>query len=457
MASRRLFPETILGLLPTSVARPAEKIIDGVEEILFGPGQPPSLNVPEAGPPQDRRTDYDAHFNLRRQHTVRDSGVTHEQLRALSDMHDVTRSCLETRKDQIARLKWDIRDRESKKTTGIDSESIVQALRYPDKEHSWAQWISAILEDYFVLDAVTIQPRKTRGGDAFSLELMDGSTIVRKIDGFGREPQNGQVAYQQVIKGLVMAEFSADELIYVPRNYRTHKHYGYSVLEQIIVTVNTAIRRQQYTLQYFTEGNIPEALIGVPETWGVDEIKQFQGFWDLVMEGDGAAKRHAKFVPGGTQYIATKEPELSGRVEEWLARVVCFAFSLPPTPFIQQNNRATAESSRIESLEQGIEPTKVYLKDIMDRILERHFGRPDLEHVWRYESSLNRLEQAQIQQVQVSSNIITPDEARAEIGLPPLTDEQKKELERIATQGKDLQSGPSAPKPSRAKPQDSTA
>lgn len=455
MADRRMFPEMILGFLPTNVQRPADMIIRGVEEILFGPGQPPPMNAPDE-PRQDRRFNYDTHFNLRRDHTIRDSGISHEQLRQLAEMHDVTRACIETRKDQISRLRWGVRDRKTKKTEGVDSQGVIDQLRFPDKEHTFQQWVHAMLEDLFVLDAVTIQPRKTLGGKPFSLELMDGATIVRKIDGFGGVPQEG-VAYQQNIKGMVFAEFTADELIYMPRNYRTNKVYGYSTLEQVIVTVNTAIRRQQYTLQYFTEGNIPEALIGVPETWGVDEIKQFQGFWDVVMQGDGAEKRHAKFVPGGTQYIATKEPELSGQVEEWFARVVCFAFSLPPTPFIQQNNRATAEQAQTESLEQGIEPTKAYLKDLLDLCIEQHMGRPDLEWFSMPESSVNPLQRAEIHQLQIASNVLTPDEAREEIGLPPLTDEQKKEQDRLAMKGKDLQAGPSAPKPSRANPAKSTA
>ena len=32
------------------------------------------------------------------------------------------------------------------------------------------------------------------------------------------------------------------------------------------MSVNIALRRQLYQLQYYTEGNVPEALIALPET-----------------------------------------------------------------------------------------------------------------------------------------------------------------------------------------------
>jgi hypothetical protein len=40
--------------------------------------------------------------------------------------------------------------------------------------------------------------------------------------------------------------------------------------------LSVALRRQLWQLDYFTEGSIPDALIGVPQGWTPDQIKQFQ-------------------------------------------------------------------------------------------------------------------------------------------------------------------------------------
>jgi hypothetical protein len=91
---------------------------------------------------------------------------------------------------------------------------------------------------------------------------------------------------------------------------RVHKAYGFSPVEQVQMSVNIALRRQIYQLQYYTEGNIPEALIGVPDAWNLDQIRQFQAYWDSLNSGDTAERRHAKFVPGGVAktFIPTREP-----------------------------------------------------------------------------------------------------------------------------------------------------
>ena len=52
-------------------------------------------------------------------------------------------------------------------------------------------------------------------------------------------------------------------------------------------------------LAYYTEGNTPEALIGVPQDWSPAQIRDFQDYWDSLTSGNSAAKRRSKFVPAG--------------------------------------------------------------------------------------------------------------------------------------------------------------
>ena len=138
-------------------------------------------------------------------------------------------------------------------------------------------------------------------------------------------------AYQQILKGLPAVDYKADELYYLPRNVRSHRVYGYSPVEQVVMTVNIALRRQMHQLQYYTEGNVPEALIGVPETWTPDQIGQFQAYWDALLEGDSAQRRHARFVPAtiSKSFVQTKEAGLKDDYDEWLA-LTCLVFFIQP-------------------------------------------------------------------------------------------------------------------------------
>src|SRR5206468_1719783 len=133
--------------------------------------------------------------------------------------------------------------------------------------------------------AAALYCRETNGGDPYAFEPLDGATIKRVLDARGRTPLAPAPAYQQVLKGIPAIDYSTDELLYRPRNKRVWKAYGFSPVEQIVFTVNMALRRSVHVMQHYTEGNVPEALIGVPENWTVAQIKEFQIYWDSILEG----------------------------------------------------------------------------------------------------------------------------------------------------------------------------
>jgi hypothetical protein len=48
----------------------------------------------------------------------------------------------------------------------------------------------------------------------------------------------------QLLKGLPAVNYSARDIIYRPRNVRAHKVYGYSPVQQVLMTVNIAGMRR---------------------------------------------------------------------------------------------------------------------------------------------------------------------------------------------------------------------
>jgi len=179
------------------------------------------------------------------------------------------------------------------------------------------------------------------------------------IDDWGRTPlpfagADGATiyppAYQQVLEGLPAVDYSARDIIYRPRNVRARRVYGYSPVQQVLMTVNIALRRQLWQLDYFSEGSIPDALIGVPTSWTPDQIKQFQDHWDTEFTGDLAKRRRAKFVPGeaAAKVVQTKEPSHKDDFDEWLARIICYAFSVPPQWAVKLMS-ATSSSATTQS------------------------------------------------------------------------------------------------------------
>lgn len=392
----------------------------------MGPGEPMRAQQPAVA---GRAWDFPTTFNLAYQPRAYEV-VGFPILRAFADGYDLLRVIIETRKDQMERLSWVIQLRDSKETlTSQKKNKIKELTRFfqkPDKEHSWNSWLRMILEDLFVIDAVTIHRRRTRGGKLYSLDQIDGATIKRVLDDFGRTPEDpDETAYQQVLKGMPAVNYTTSEIFYRPRNLRIHKAYGYSPVEQILMTINIALRRQTYQLNFFTEGNIPAALIGVPETWTPDQIRTFQDWFDNILAGNLAEKRKARFVPAavGKTYVPTQETELFGKAEEWLARVACAAFSISPQPFLMMMNRATADTAQEQAAADGMYPIQNWVKAIIDDILTEDLDAGDYEFVWRGDDELDPLRRQQITSGYLKDGCITINEARADMGREPYEDD----------------------------------
>jgi hypothetical protein len=77
----------------------------------------------------------------------------------------------------------------------------------------------------------------------------------------------------------------------LPRNLRSHRLYGFSPVEQIALTINIALRREQATLDYYNTGSIPDSFATLPKDWTVDQIRQFQDYFDALMSGNLARRR----------------------------------------------------------------------------------------------------------------------------------------------------------------------
>jgi hypothetical protein len=195
------------------VARVGRKLRNTLD-VWFGPDLPMLSSAPPGTPP--RTLDYPVGYNINIQPRNLEP-ISFDQMRSLADSFDLVRLCIETRKDQVSRMPWAFRAKgQPGRTTntsnnafgGEDNEQkdrrlaeLTAFFSYPDREHTWQQWIRLLLEDLLVLDAPVIVPIVSREGELWSagkalyaLEVIDGSTITRKIDAMGRTPAPPAVA-----------------------------------------------------------------------------------------------------------------------------------------------------------------------------------------------------------------------------------------------------------------------
>ena len=88
--------------------------------------------------------------------------------------------------------------------------------------------------------------------------------------------------------------------------------------------------------------------------------------------------QEGRFAPaGGIRAPPDLEAwRIKNAFDDWLARIVCFAFSVSPQALVSQINRATAEVQKQTSEEEGFAPVLAWVKALVDEVLAREFADP---------------------------------------------------------------------------------
>lgn len=398
------------------MAPPQPATVYNGPEPFFSPGSPLATQGPASA--AGRRWDYPVAQNI---HRWRD-GVSFEAMRSFADNYALMRLVIETRKDQLESQAWKIGPKNKDKVSDSDSriDYLTNFFARPDGARRWKAWSRMLAEDMLVIDAATVYLRRTLGGDVYSLEPIDGATIQPLIDDHGRQPLPPNAAYQQRIHGLPAIGYSADEIVQGIRNPRTHRLYGYSPVEQVIDIVETALYRQTFQKQFYTEGTTPDLIFSTPNGWSATQIREFETYWNEMLGGNLAERRRTRFVPEGVKPFNVKEGALKDEMDEWLCRIICYAFKVSSQWGVKQMNRATADNASEQASQEGLEPTKSWLKEMIDEIIERWFGYPDLQFLWVEAEEIGTKEQSEVNDRDLKNGSTTINAVRAKRGEEPV-------------------------------------
>jgi hypothetical protein len=91
---------------------------------------------------------------------------------------------------------------------------------------------------------------------------------------------------------------------------------------------------------------------------------------------------------------------------------------VPPQWAVKLMNRATADNQSAQAEEEGLEPTKEWVKDLIDEIIADEFTSPDLELVWLDEDIDAAQAEAHLE-ARVKFGAVTLNEMRDSLGLDP--------------------------------------
>ena len=82
-------------------------------------------------------------------------------------------------------------------------------------------------------------------------------------------------------------------------------------------------------------------------------------------------------------------------------------------------NRATADNQSAQAEDEGLEPTKEWVKDLIDEIIAEEFASPDLELAWLDEDEADPKGLEAVLEGRVKLGAVTLNEMRDALGLDP--------------------------------------
>jgi hypothetical protein len=118
--------------------------------------------------------------------------MTFKDLRRFADEHEITRTVIETCKDQLCKMRWTWRlkptpgqaPNEAKEKSEKDPrvKALNKFFNRPDKEHSFEQWLRIMIEELLVCDTAALWKHERMDGGPYAIRIMDTATIRRLID-----------------------------------------------------------------------------------------------------------------------------------------------------------------------------------------------------------------------------------------------------------------------------------
>lgn len=422
---------------------------DGRQGVSFGPSPAPPVQ-PVGGDP--RQFQYRTAWNAPSQPF--EGRVAPSVLREIADMDWIVRKAIEVRKDEMASLTYDIvsRDRNVTKARQVlraragKIAEIQQFFMRPDRRHTFRAWIGMIMEDLLVLDAVSIFKQRNSDPDAgplagsqvssyapvklgqlLSLDPIDGSLIKVLVDDSGRIPLPPFPAYQQYYYGVPRKPFTAQQLIYAPKTYRTNRYYGFSPVEYFLHMISVNLNFWLSQGARWTDGNLPEGVVETPQGWTTPQIVEYRDMWDSVLAGDPKALRKLQFVPNGMKYTQLKSDDFDENFANFMVATLCIAMDVTPMQMGYEpthgglGGKGLGETMQDIQQSRSLQPTSKWLfEDVLNPILAEEFDAPDLEWSIREMDQQDDLTAAQALVAQMNAGLISVDQAIEQMGGDPI-------------------------------------
>jgi hypothetical protein len=214
-----------------------------------------------------------------------------------------------------AEKKRDMTDAEKKAAQALEQFFLTTGdIEDSKRKDDLDKYTTKIIRDVCQLDQIASEIQRTRGGEVCAFWAVDAATVEVALP--ESEDTTG-VSYAQVINRMPYAYYALDEFIFDCMNPRTDIEkagYGYSIVEQSIDLVTSAINTFMYNAGFFTENKLPRGVLLLNGDADTDEVEDIEDYISNLLSGPPSSQWKIPIIPSGKD----KNSDSAGRRFEWV-------------------------------------------------------------------------------------------------------------------------------------------
>lgn len=302
--------------------------------------------------------------------------LTWDQMWQMYIRNEVVRMCVDTKKDEIASMPWEIVGR-----PGHDPAHLEHVQAFFENPNSEDENLQAILSklclDLFVFDAAVLE--KVRGTTGRLVEIVN-----RYGPSFEPVFERGiRVGWRQNMAGRDPVEFDERDILYMMAHPNTRSPYGISPLETLVEAVAMDLLAMQFQAGFFTENEIPPGALVFPN--GLDEASLRRN--QEAFRQAAARQRAIRIITGDARWLRfhpTNQESQVIELQKLLIWRIAGVYRIDPTELglIEHASRATAKTQAWTSFRKSVIPVL--------RLIEYHFNTEIIRAEFGYDDVLFR-------------------------------------------------------------------
>lgn len=277
-----------------------------------------------------------------------------------------------------------------------------------------------MFEDALIVGAYAVWNQYTRGGLLLGCDAIDAATVKPMVDTRGWP--DPKTPFQQWVIGVLVATFAPGELRYDGMFPRTDTPYFKSPIEYCVSRITAGLKLDEWNLTWLTEGNVRTGdTIALPGEWSPEQVIQFSDWWEAKSKSVGA-RQGTTFLPSGSSKISdhSRKDQDFAEYEVQVIRRICSLFGIMPASigYVGEQYKVTQGDSMDHSRRVGVGRVLAMRKEYYDDLCHR-MGCPDIECNNVDDDLDERAAEIKSAVEACGGPVLTPNEARAQLGLPP--------------------------------------